>query len=586
MKQTVELKRFKKYLIPYIPRFIAALVCMGLFSSMNLAALWVLKSGIDGIFMKQTVEIFGMTFTSLHMLYFLVIATPVIFALKGLGAYGRSYLLQYIGQNVIRTLRKELYEKLISLSHDFYVRNSSAKMMSRVTNDLGAMQGAMVNVPPAILMDGLTFIFMVGLVFYLNWKFALITFIGFPIAAVPIVFWSRKIRKASREGQQQMSEIYSSLHQMLSGFSVIKAFNTIRHENTRFSNDNDKYYNIALRVIRVSARSSPIMEFMGAAAGAAILFLGGKDVLNGTWTAGAFVAFLGAVFQVYQPIKNFSNVNSQIQAGLASAERVFEVLDEQPSIKDGENTVSLQPFTKAIEYKNVIFGYNEEKNVIKDFNVSIKYGETVAFVGHSGSGKTTVANLLLRFYDPKNGQVLIDGQDIKNVTLASLRQQVGIVSQDVVLFDDTVKYNISYGSFDAPMEDIIRAAKNANAHDFISKLPDGYDTLVGERGMKLSGGEKQRLSIARAMLKNPPILVLDEATSALDSESEKLVQSAIDNLMKDRTVILIAHRLATVRNASKIIVMDNGYVAESGTHDELLKIKDGIYKKLIQMQTL
>ena len=427
---------------------------------------------------------------------------------------------------------------------------------------------------------------MVGLVFYLNWKFALITFIGFPIAAVPIVFWSRKIRKASREGQQQMAEIYSSLHQMLNGFSVIKAFNTIFHEHTRFSKDNDKYYNIALRVIRVNARSSPIMEFMGAAAGAAILFLGGKDVLNGTWTAGAFVAFLGAVFQVYQPIKNFSNVNSQIQAGLASAERVFEVLDEQPSIKDAADAVVLAPFRKAIEYKNAVFGYNKDKDVISNFSVTIKYGQTVAFVGHSGSGKTTLANLLLRFYDPKSGQVLIDGHDIKNVTLASLREQVGIVSQDVVLFDDTVKYNISYGSFSASMEDIVKAAKHANAHDFISKLPNGYDTLVGERGMKLSGGEKQRVSIARAMLKNPPILVLDEATSALDSESEKLVQSAIDNLMKDRTVILIAHRLATVRNADKIIVMDKGIVAETGSHEELIKIESGIYKKLIEMQAL
>jgi subfamily B ATP-binding cassette protein MsbA len=316
------------------------------------------------------------------------------------------------------------------------------------------------------------------------------------------------------------------------------------------------------------------------------LFLGGKDVLNGTWTAGAFVAFLGAVFQVYQPIKNFSNVNSQIQGGLASAERVFEVLDEQPSIKDAPDAVVLEPFRKTIEYKNVVFGYNKDKDVINDFNVSIKYGQTVAFVGHSGSGKTTLANLLLRFYDPKSGQVLIDGQDIKNVTLASLREQVGIVSQDVVLFDDTVKYNISYGSFGAHNEDIVRAAKHANAHDFISKLPNGYDTLVVERGMKLSGGEKQRVSIARAMLKNPPILVLDEATSALDSESEKLVQSAIDNLMKDRTVILIAHRLATVRNADKIIVMDKGLVAENGTHEELIKLQDGIYKKLIEMQAL
>ena len=562
------------------------MLSMGLFSLMNLASLWFIKNGIDGIFMRKEVHFMSYTLTSIDMLNLAVIAVPVIFALKGLGSYGRSYLLNYIGQNIIRVLRIELYDKLITLSHDFYVKNSSAKMMSRVTNDLGAMQLALVKVPPSILMDGLTFIFMIGTVFYLNWKFALVAFVGFPIAAIPLAMFSRKIRRASKEGQVQMAEIYSSLQQMLNGFSVIKAFDTEDHEHKRFKNDNDKFYHIAQRVIRVDARSSPIMEFMGAAAGAAILFLGGRDVINGVWTTGAFVTFLGAVFQMYQPIKNFANVNSQLQAALASSERVFEVLDQQPNIKDSQNAAVLKPFGKSIEYKDVTFGYIPEKDILKNFNVTINYGETVAFVGHSGSGKTTIANLLLRFYDPKEGKILFDGQDIKDVTLKSLRTQVGIVTQDVMLFDDTVKYNISYGSFGASMEEIVKAAKNANAHDFISKLPNGYDTMVGERGMKLSGGEKQRISIARAMLKNPPVLVLDEATSALDSESEKLVQAAIDNLMKNRTVILIAHRLATVRNANKIIVMDNGCVAEAGRHEELICKENGIYRKLNQLQVL
>ena len=582
----VDLKRFTKYLIPHIPRFIGAMLSMGLFSLMNLVSLWFVKNGIDGIFMKQEVYFFNWTFTSTEMLMLAVIAVPIIFALKGLGSYGRSYLLNYIGQNIIRTLRIELYDKLISLSHDFYIRNSSAKMMSRVTNDLGSMQNALVKVPPSILMDGLTFIFMIGTVFYLNWKFALITFIGFPIAAIPLIIFSKKIRRASKEGQIQMAEIYSSLHQMLNGFSVIKAFKTEKHEHDRFQNDNNKFYHIALRIIRVDARSSPIMEFMGAMAGAAILFLGGRDIINGVWTTGAFITFLGAVFQMYQPIKNFANVNSQIQGALAAAERVFEVLDEQPSIQDQKNAVILKPFARSIVYKDITFGYLPDKSVIKDFNMTINYGETVAFVGHSGSGKTTLANLLLRFYDPQQGQILIDGQDIKRVTLESLRKQVGIVTQDVMLFDDTVKYNIAYGSFGASEEDVIKAAKNANAHDFISKLPDGYDTQVGERGLKLSGGEKQRVSIARAMLKNPPVLVLDEATSALDSESEKLVQAAIENLMKNRTVILIAHRLATVRNANKIVVMDNGCIAETGRHEDLIRLENGIYRKLNRLQEI
>ena len=577
-KRKVDIRRFKKYLKPYLSRFAGAMVCMGIFSAINGATLWLLKNGVDQVFISK----------NLNMLYGLVIAVPFVFILKGFADYGRSYLLNYIGQNIVRALRIELYDKLMSLSHNFYVKNSSAKMMSRVTNDLGAVQSSLVKVPPSIIMDGLTFIIMIGVVIYLipSWEFALVTFVGFPIAAVPLAKFSKKIRTASREGQKQMAEIYSSLQQMLNGFSVIKAFNTEKHEHDRFQKENNTYYHIALRVIRVDARSSPVMEVLGAFAGAAILLMGGRDVINGTWTPGSFIAFLGAVFSVYQPIKNFSKVNSQIQGGLASAERVFEILDEQPSIKDEENSVKLVPFTKSISYKDVVFGYVQDKNVLENFNVEIKHGETVAFVGHSGSGKTTIANLLMRFYDPQTGQILIDGQDIKQVTLASLREQVGIVSQDVVLFDDTVKYNISYGNFGASMEDIIKAAKNANAHDFISKLPDGYDTLVGERGLKLSGGEKQRVSIARAMLKNPPVLVLDEATSALDSESETLVQAAIDKLMQNRTVILIAHRLATVRKANKIVVMEKGRVAECGTHEELVRMENGIYKKLNQLQVL
>ncbi len=575
-KKKIEIKRLAKYLKPYIARFLIAVVCMSAFAGFAVALLGLLMKAVDGIFIDK----------NYMMLTLAAIALPSIFVLKGLADYGRSYLLSYIGQNVVRDLRMELYEKLITLSHSFYVENSSAKMMSRVTNDLGALQNAIVKVPASLIKDALTFLGMLIAAFYINWKFALIVFVGLPIAALPLISFTRKIRRASKEGQKQMAEIYSSLHQMLNGFSLIKAFSSEKHEEERFKDENNKFYNFALKVIRVDARSSPIMNFLGAVAIAIVLFFGGWDVLKGVWTAGMFFAFIAAVGQMYEPIKNFSQVNSQIQAGFAAAERIFEVLDEEPSIKDAANAVVLPLFSKAIEYKNVTFGYIPEKNILSGFNIDIQRGQTVAFVGHSGSGKTTIANLLLRFYDPKSGEILIDGQNIKNVTLESLREQIGIVTQDVMLFDDTIKYNISYGTFDASMEDIIKAAKSANAHDFISKLPEGYDTKVGERGIKLSGGEKQRISIARAILKNPPILVLDEATSALDSQSEKLVQTAIDNLMKNRTVILIAHRLATVKNAGKIIVMDGGCVAETGKHEDLICLENGIYKKLIEMQAL
>ncbi len=576
MDRKVSLKRLFKYLKPYIPRFLFAMFCMALYAVLDLYVLTVLNKFINTIFDRPDTVV---------MLVRIALILPAVYAVLGFADYGRSYLLNYIGQNVIRDMRKEMHSKLMSLSHDFYVENSSAKMMSRVTNDLGAVQTAIVRVPATFTKEALIFIGMAGYVFYLNWKFALIVLVGLPLVGLPLYIFAKRIRRASREGQSQMAEIYSSLQQMLTGFSVIRAFNSEKHEIAKFREDNKKYYNIALNVSRVDARSAPIIEFIGAFAGAVLLFFGGRDVINGIWSPGDFIVFFYAVTKMYRPVKSFSVINSQIQNGLASAERVFEVLDSEPAIKDASDAIELKPFEKSIIYKDVTFGYNPKNIILKDFNVEVDRGNTVAIVGHSGSGKTTIANLLMRFYDPQNGSIFIDGLDIKKVKLKSLRGQIGIVTQDVMLFDDTIKYNISYGSFGVSMEEIVKAAKNANAHDFISKLPHGYDTLVGERGMKLSGGEKQRISIARAMLKNPPVLIFDEATSALDSQSEKLVQAAIDRLMENRTVILIAHRLSTVNNADKIIVMDAGKIVESGRHEDLMKI-DGLYKKLNSLQVL
>lgn len=576
-KKKSEISRLAQYLKPYIPRFLLAVLCMIIYAVMDIYVLTVLNNFINKIFLRTDTA---------QMLLKIALIFPVVYAVLGIADYGRSYLLNYIGQNVVMNIRKELHRKLMSLSHDFYVRNSSAKIMSRVTNDLSAVKGAIVKVPAAMTKELLTFAGVAIYVFYLNWKFALMVFIVLPLIAFPLIILSRRMKKASREGQQQMAEIYSSLSQMLNGFSVIKAFVSEKQEIQKFRKDNNKFYNIALRIIRIDARLSPMIEFIGALGAAVILFFGGRDVINGVWSPGDFLVFFYAITKMYKPIKSFASVNNLLQGALAGAERVFEILDEKPAIHNAADAKALKPFEKSIIYKDVTFGYDPEKTILEKFNITINRGETVAIVGHSGSGKTTVANLLVRFYDPQSGSIHIDGNDIKEVTLDSLRAQVGIVSQDIMLFDDTIKYNISYGNFDASMEDIVKAAKNANAHDFISKLPNGYDTHVGEKGMKLSGGEKQRISIARAMLKNPPILVLDEATSALDSESEKLVQDAIERLMKNRTVILIAHRLATVKNSDKIIVMDSGCVAETGTHEALMCLEDGIYKKLNKMQKL
>ncbi|MDR1194872.1 MAG: ABC transporter ATP-binding protein/permease [Endomicrobium sp.] len=577
MKKKAEIKRLFKYLKPYIPRFFAAILFMILYAVMDVYVLTVLNNFINKIFLRNDTA---------EVLLKIALVFPVVYAVLGIADYGRSYLLNYIGQNVIRDMRKELHSKLMSLSHNFYVKNSSAKIMSRVTNDLGMVQNAIVRVPATVTKELLIFVGVGVYVFYLNWKFATALLLVLPLVALPLIALSRRMKKASLEGQSQTAEIYSSLSQMLNGFSVIKAFVNEKHEIQKFRKDNNKFYNIALNIIRIDARLAPMIEVIGACGAGVVLFFGGRDVINGVWSSGDFIVFFYAITKMYKPLKNFAEVNSQLQSGLAGAERVFEILDEKPSIKDKENAAILPSFKKSIIYKDVDFGYNADKLVLEKFNVEIKYGQTVAFVGHSGSGKTTIANLLMRFYDPHGGNIFIDGIDIKNAAAKSLREQIGIVSQDVMLFDDTIKYNISYGHFDASMQEISEAAKNANAHDFISALPEGYDTLVGERGIKLSGGEKQRISIARAILKNPPILLLDEATSALDSKSEQLVQQAIENLMESRTVILIAHRLATVKNADKIIVMDKGRAVESGTHEELMKIENGIYKKLNKMQKL
>jgi subfamily B ATP-binding cassette protein MsbA len=426
---------------------------------------------------------------------------------------------------------------------------------------------------------------MTGILFYLNWKFALISVVVFPVASLPLAQFSSKMRHASREGQKQMGEIYASLQETLAGISIIKAYMQENTEIERFKAENEKFYHTQQKFIRVDARSSPIMEFIGSLAVAFVLWYGGNDVINGVWTAGSFVAFLTAAFSLYQPLKNFSQTNSLIQLAYAGTERIFEILDEKSTIIDLPNAGTLDVFRNEITYKNLSFKYPEKKDILTNINLTIKKGEIIAIVGPSGSGKTTLSNLLLRFYDPYAGEVLIDGYNIKNLTISSLRTHIGVVPQETLLFNESVRYNIVYGRKDASEEDLISAAKAANAYQFISRMPKGFDTVIGERGMRLSGGERQRLAIARAILKNPPILVLDEATSSLDAESEKLVQEAIENLMVNRTVIMIAHRLSTVKKADRIIVLDKGRIVEEGSHERLLS-NEGVYSRLHNLQIL
>ncbi|HBU69185.1 MAG TPA: hypothetical protein DEE98_02255 [Elusimicrobia bacterium] len=568
-------KRLINYLTAHRNRFILALLCMAVFSALNGANMWLIKTIFDKILYSKDMQ----------MLYTITLLIPVVFLVKGMAGYGQNYLMYYITQNVIKTIRNQLHNKLVYLSHDFFVKNSSARLMARVTNDVHALENAMFRVPPSIIRDGLTVIVMIGALFYLHWKFALMSLVVFPVAALPLSQFAKKMRSASRQGQKQMGEVYSSLQEMLNGISVIKAFIQEKAEMERFSRENEKYYHTQQKFIRVDARSSPIMELIGALGVSFVLWYGAKDVISGVWTAGSFVAFMTAAFSIYQPLKNFAQTNSLIQQAYAGTERIFEILDEKPTITDSSNAVDLPRFYSEIVFENATFHYPEKQDVLKNINLKIKAGEIVAVVGPSGSGKTSLANLLLRFYDPNSGKVLIDGHDAKDLTLASLRSQIGIVTQEVMLFNETLKYNISFGNKEATDEQIVSAAKVANAHQFISRMPGGYDTQIGERGVKLSGGERQRIAIARAILKNPPILILDEATSALDAESEKLVQEAIEHLMEHRTVLMIAHRLSTVKKADRIVVIDKGEIVEEGTHDKLIA-NEGVYSKLHNLQLL
>jgi len=444
------------------------------------------------------------------------------------------------------------------------------------------LRTSITQVPVQIIRDGFTLLFLVATIFYLNWKFALITLILLPLAAIPVAILGSKLRQAGRQIQIRMADLFMSLQEGITGNVIAKVFCKEQDEIKRFNKENQDYYAASMRWVRADVLGGPIMEFLGSLAAVFLLWYGGKDVIDGKWTAGSFFSFLGASISCYKPVKDFTSVNSLIQQGIACAERIFELLDEKPTVIEKKGCQKLPPFRNEILYKNLSFSYDSSSWVLNRINLKIRAGEVIALVGQSGSGKTTLTLLLPRLFDPREGSIFIDGIDIRNVSLESLRSQIGIVTQETILFNETVNYNIAYGKREmhpASQKEIEESAKIANAHEFILDLPDGYNTIIGERGVRLSGGQRQRLSIARALFKNPPILILDEATSALDTESERLVQEAIERLMKNRTVLVVAHRLSTIRKADRILVLENGSIVEEGRHQNLMD-KSGTYKKL------
>lgn len=565
-------KRLVKLARPHVAKFILAMFCMLVVGGLTSALAFLVKPALDDIFMKK----------NMVMLKWIPVAVITIYLLKGLCNYVQIVLMSFIGQRVVADVRNQLYRAIQGQSMSFFTKHPTGILMSRITNDVNSMQGTVSEAVTSLLKDSFTLVCLIFVIFYRDWQLALVAMVIFPLTIYPIATFGRKMRSVATRTQVTMGTLTTLLQETISGARIVKAFGREDYEGSRFSRENENLLRLTLKAVSISAISSPFMEFLGGIGIAAIVFYGGYQVIQGVSTPGTFFSFLTALLMLYEPIKRLTNVNNTIQQGIAGAQRVFSIIDTVPEIQNKTGAVPLPAIWKAIEIRNVTFRY-EDVPVLNRINLTVRAGEAVAFVGMSGGGKTTLVNLIPRFYDVSEGQILIDGLDVRDVTIESLRAQIGMVTQQTILFNDTVRNNIVYGDSGKTEADVIRAAKAANAHNFIMNLPQGYDTVIGEQGTKLSGGERQRISIARALLKDAPILILDEATSSLDTEAEIEVQEALENLMRGRTTLVIAHRLSTIRNADRIAVLVNGEIAEEGTHEALLD-KRGEYYRLYQMQ--
>jgi subfamily B ATP-binding cassette protein MsbA len=565
-------KRLVRLAKPHMNKFFLAMLCMLVVGGLTSALAFLVKPVLDDIFMKKNAL----------MLKWIPVAVIAIYMLKGLCNYVQIILMSFIGQRVVADVRNQLYRAIQRQSMSFFTKNPTGVLMSRITNDVSSMQGTVSEAVTSLLKDSFTLACLIFVIFYRDWQLALVAMVIFPLTIYPIATFGRKMRKVATRTQVTMGTLTTLLQETISGARIVKAFGREDYECSRFSKENENLLKLTLKAVSISAVSSPFMEFLGGVGIAAIIFYGGYQVIQGVSTPGTFFSFLAALLMLYEPIKRLTNVNNTIQQGIAGAQRVFSIIDTVPEIQNRTGAIPLPVISNAIEIRNVTFRY-EDAPVLNRIHLTVRAGQAVAFVGMSGGGKTTLVNLIPRFYDVSEGQILIDGRDIRDVTIESLRAQIGMVTQQTILFNDTVRNNIVYGDVGKTEADVIRAAKAANAHNFIMNLAQGYDTVIGEQGTKLSGGERQRISIARALLKDAPILVLDEATSSLDTEAEIEVQEALENLMRGRTTLVIAHRLSTIRNADRIVVLVNGEIVEEGTHDALLE-KKGEYFRLYQMQ--
>ncbi len=558
----------------YWKRLALAAICMVVVAGANGAMALLVKPVMDDIFIARNRE----------MLLLIPGLALLVFLLKGLGSYGSEYLMNYIGEKIIRHFRDALYEKILDLPIAFIHRETTGALMSRITNDVNIVKGMVSTAVINIFRDFFSVIAFLGVIFYRDWQLACGAFLVLPLAFYPVLVFGRRVRKFSTGSQETMAALNSFLHETFSGSKIIKIFGLEAFEKKRFKEKTDELFRLEMKKVVAKALSSPIMEFLGGLGIAFIIWFGGMRVINGTSTAGTFFSFLTAVMMLYDPVKKLAKLNNTIQEGVASAVRIFDVLEQEQAIKEKNNPESLAKTACDVVFENVSFAYGPgEVSALKDICLEAAPGEVLALVGMSGGGKTSLVNLLPRLYDVTSGRVKIGGKDIRDLSLSSLRNQISIVTQEPILFNESVRDNIRYGRMDATDQQIMEAAQAAYAHEFILGFPRGYDTVIGELGSRLSGGEKQRICIARALIKDAPVLILDEATSALDSQSEQVVQKALENLMKGRTSFVIAHRLSTIDYASRVILLKNGAIAEQGTRQELMALK-GAYFKLVSLQ--
>ena len=566
-------KRLLLYLKPYRMRLVWAAVFMLLSSAMISAQTYLVKPVIDKV-------IIGMDW---KMGRWVPLALIIVSILKGITWYGRDYFMGYVGQKVVNDIRDQLYAHIQNLSFSYFTKTPTGVIMSRIVNDVNLVQGALTRVPSSIVQGGLTMAALTIYILYLNWRLAAFSLVVLPFAGFALSKFSRRFRKISTRMQEQTGDLTTHLHETISGIRIVKAFGMELYEGRRFAARNKDLFNSLMRSIKTSALSHPVMEVISMTGTAFVILYGlFAIIVDKTMTPGDFFSFTVALVFFYRPLKDLNGINNIVQDGIAAAKRIFEVLDTEPEIRNKEGAIALPRHFKTIELRSLFFQY-EETPILKDISITVKSGEAIAIVGKSGGGKTTLVNLLPRFYDVTRGAILIDGTDIRNATLESLRSCMAIVTQQTILFNDTIRNNIAYGHSEKSLDDVFRAAQAAHADDFIRALPEGYDTVIGESGVKLSGGQRQRIAIARALLKDAPILILDEATSSLDTESEREVQNALETLMQGRTSFVIAHRLSTIMNADRIIVLKGGRIVEEGRHEELLALS-GEYKNLYDQQ--